>query len=290
MDFKQQLQVYRQSLEKALDEMLDSPLLQPPAIQEAVTYSLKAGGKRLRSCLLLGAFDLYASQIDPLPAALAVECGHTSSLIHDDMPCMDDSPLRRGQPSCHKAFGEATALLTGNALLLLPFKLLGYYKNQAQLYAKLVEEALLAMFSAIEGQTYDLMSENSPNLDEAWLKKIHKHKTARLFSSSLVMGALIGNAPPQAVESLRQAGLHLGIAFQIIDDILDVTGEEKELGKPTGIDARTHKATYPALYGLSASREKAYHHVEVCLDYFQQLEKKADFCVKLARYVQQGCQ
>ncbi len=261
---------YRLRVESGLVDLLPPETEEPKAIHAAMSYCLSAGGKRLRPVLLLGAADLYPSRADPLPAAVAVECLHTYSLVHDDLPCMDDSPLRRGRPSAHVQFDEATAVLAGDALLTEAFRLL------ARHYSALPEccVALLGCLSEaadsrhlIAGQVVDTLSENR-RIASAELDFIHRHKTADLITASLRMGLLLTEAPPGAHETLARVGRSLGLAFQIVDDILDATSSTEMLGKTVGNDIRQAKNTYVSLHGMEASRRRVHEEtaraIEAC--------------------------
>ncbi len=241
----------------------------PARLHSAMRYSLEAGGKRLRPVLLLATADLFGAASDfPLPAAVALECVHTYSLIHDDLPCMDDDDLRRGRPTAHKAFDEATALLAGDALLTHAFALLRTaYSAQPALALALVGELAEAAGSRrlIGGQMEDLLAENKSDATAAELEFIHLNKTAAMIEAALVMGGLTGHAPAAALADLRDAGRHLGLAFQIIDDVLDATADSTTLGKTAGKDARAGKTTYVKLHGIAASRQIAREHTQEAL-------------------------
>ncbi len=261
-DFQSQLQRYREDVEAALRTMLPAETTRPALLHEAMRYSVNAGGKRLRPILLLASHALHPSDIDPMPAAVAVECLHTYSLIHDDLPCMDNSDLRRGLPTCHKQFDEATALLAGDALLTYALWFLAEsYRAHPTIAVELVRDLGLAAGSEklIGGQVEDLQGEREEPT-AARLEFIHENKTAALITACLTMGARLSAAPGNSVEKMHAAGRHLGLAFQIIDDILDVTSSAETMGKPVGADADNHKMTYPALFGLEVSRKQAFEH------------------------------
>ena len=265
MDFKTQLETYRTQVENALHAIIPPATTRPAILHEAMRYSVFAGGKRLRPVLLLAAHGSRPSSTDPRHAAVAIECLHTYSLIHDDLPCMDDSPLRRGVPTCHSQFGEATALLAGDALLTYALWLLAdAYAEDSVLATALVRDLGDAAGSTrlIGGQQEDLLGEQeAPTPDR--LTFIHENKTSALITTCLTMGTRLSGAPAESVAAMTRAGRHLGLAFQIIDDILDVTSSAEAMGKPVGADADHNKMTYPALYGLDASREKAREHTSL---------------------------
>ncbi len=268
MDFTAQLQAYRERIEHGLDTLVPAASTRPARLHAAMRYSLEAGGKRLRPVLVLAAADLFGTKADALPAAVALECLHTYSLIHDDLPCMDNDDLRRGRPTAHKQFDEATALLAGDALLTLAFQLIGrHYGGSPALCAALIREIADAAGSGqlIGGQMEDLLAERKADATTAELEFIHRNKTGAMLTVALVAGGLCGahSAGPRQdageahVAALREAGQHLGLAFQIIDDILDATADTATLGKTAGKDARAGKTTYVKLHGLDASRRHA---------------------------------
>lgn len=289
MDFKATVNEYRERVERALDELTPAASVRPAVLHEAMRYSLQAGGKRLRPCLILAAYELFESQHDPMPACVAMECLHTYSLIHDDLPCMDDSDLRRGRPTCHKQFDEETALLAGDALLTYALWILAdKYRYDPQLAVDLVHDLGDAAGSEklIGGQMEDLLGErDEPTADR--LEFIHLNKTGALITTSLTMGYRLTGADAEHVAIMREAGKHLGLAFQIIDDILDATSDAETMGKPVGADADNNKMTYPALYGLDASRAKAHEHTEEAVKRFEQLGGNNTVLIELARYMEQ---
>ena len=264
MDFPAELKRLVARVETGLDRHVPPASTRPARLHAAMRYSLEAGGKRLRPVMVLAAADLCAAPPDAaLPAAAAVECLHTYSLIHDDLPCMDNDDLRRGRPTAHRAFDEATALLAGDALLTHAFALLATaYADRPALAAALVRELADAAGSArlIGGQMADLLAEKQADATAADLDFIHLNKTAAMIEASLVLGALVGGAAPARVEALRTAGRHLGLAFQIVDDVLDATADSATLGKTAGKDAKADKTTYVKLHGLDASRRIAADH------------------------------
>ena len=225
-------------------------------------YSMEAGGKRIRPVLLLLASELFPNNGEPLPAAVAVECLHTYTLIHDDLPSIDNSDLRRGRPACHKEFDEATALLAGDALLTQAFQILAQnYAEAPVLATKLVAELATASDSQrlIGGQMEDI--ENEGKVIEAdTLAYIHENKTAALITAALVMGLHFGDPDARKLKLMRRAGFHLGMNFQIVDDILDATSDPATMGKPVGNDAAAAKSTYVALHGIEGAREQAARH------------------------------
>jgi len=266
MDFSSRLQTLTAQTEAALDTLVPALPADAPAgparIHAAMRYSLQAGGKRLRPALALAAAGLAGpeAQANALPVAGALECIHTYSLIHDDLPCMDNDDLRRGRPTCHRAFDEATALLAGDAILAQAFLITAEaYANRPALAAALLRELARASSATrlVGGQMQDLLAERAGTATAGELDFIHLNKTAALLEASLVCGGLVGSLPDAAITELRRAGRHLGLAFQIIDDVLDATAESTALGKTAGKDARAGKATYVSLHGLEASTRAA---------------------------------
>jgi geranylgeranyl pyrophosphate synthase len=251
-------------------------------------YSMQAGGKRLRPVLVLAASELFPGgdrAADPLAAAIAIECVHTYSLIHDDLPCMDNDDLRRGRPTAHKAFDEATALLAGDALLTHAFALLAAsYARHPSLVQALVEELGEAAGSRrlIGGQMADLLAEKKADTTASELEFIHLNKTAAMIEASLTMGARCGGADEAGVATLHSAGRHLGLTFQIVDDILDATADTATLGKTVGKDAKAGKATFVRIHGLEESRRRAKDETDMAIRALKGLPGKTDFLVQLA--------
>jgi geranylgeranyl diphosphate synthase type II len=247
-------------VDKALDGFLPRSSEKPATIHKAMRYSVFAGGKRLRPILTLAAAEACGGTWRAaLPGACAVECVHTYSLIHDDLPCMDDDDIRRGRPTSHKVFGEGIAVLAGDALLTLAFEILARARPTARYSsATLTEELAHAAGSRwlIAGQVLDLESEGK-KVRRHELQFIHRAKTAALLTTAIRLGAMSANVGARGLANLTAFGQALGLAFQIIDDILDVTQTSQKLGKTAGKDAEATKATYPALFGLQRSRDEA---------------------------------
>ena len=260
MDFKTYLDARCTAVDAALDRFLPAKDEKPATIHEAMRYSMFAGGKRLRPVLVLAAAEACGGDEDAaLPAACAVECLHTYSLIHDDLPSMDNDDLRRGRPTSHKVFGEAMAILAGDALQAFSFELLCHMpRTEAYSGTDYVRELAQAAGSRhlIAGQVMDLEGEGRAlTLDE--LRAIHEGKTAALLTACTRLGGMAANASAAQLEALTRFGRALGLAFQIIDDILDVTQTSEKLGKTAGKDVAAAKATYPAILGLDNSRAEA---------------------------------
>jgi geranylgeranyl diphosphate synthase, type II len=254
----------------------------PASLLEAVRYSLFAGGKRLRPALALGACELACGDDSPaLPAACALEMVHTYSLIHDDLPAMDDDDLRRGMPTSHKKFGEAAAILAGDALLTMAFDILADTGSVAA-----VRELARAAGAAgmVGGQVIDLESENHALRVEE-LRHLHACKTGALITVSLRLGAILGGADGHRLDALTAYGRHIGLAFQIADDILDVTGTEEKIGKPVGSDVANSKSTYPALLGLDTARDLGQRAVDDAIGALAGFGPEADVFRALARYI-----
>ena len=252
----------RALVDAALDRFLPPEETPPPTVHRAMRYSVLAGGKRLRPILVIAGAEAVGGRAETvLPTACALELIHTYSLIHDDLPAMDDDDYRRGRLTSHKVFGEAVAILAGDALLTLAFRLVAdnapLVPDPHTVRAVVVELATAAGTAGmVGGQVVDIESEGKTITAET-LEYIHRHKTAALIRAALRVGALLAGGEPAAVAAIGEAGGDLGLAFQIVDDILDVEGSLAELGKTAGSDERKQKATYPALHGLEASRRQA---------------------------------
>lgn len=264
MDFSAELSRHVARVERGIDELLPAASTRPKRLHEAMRYSLAAGGKRLRPVLVLATAEVFEIHDDrALPAAVAIECLHTYSLIHDDLPCMDNDDVRRGRPTAHRAFDEATALLAGDALLTHAFALLAsHYAVEPKLGLALTREMATAAGSQrlIGGQMEDLLAEKRADATADDLEFIHLNKTAAMIEAALVMGGMIGGANDVQLNALRQTGRGLGLSFQIMDDVLDATADSSTLGKTAGKDARADKTTFVKLHGLDRSRQLASDH------------------------------
>lgn len=256
---------YKQLLEKELRTLVEK-LEAPKEVKDAMLYSLEAGGKRIRPMLLFASLNSFGKnpQAGILPAA-AIEMIHTYSLIHDDLPSMDNDDLRRGKPTNHKVFGEALAILAGDALLTYSFQVVGSipaeYASDAIKIRLITEMAKAAGAEGmVGGQTADMEGEKRQlSLDE--LEYVHIHKTGKLLEYSVIAGALIAGANREQLELLSAYAFHLGLAFQIRDDILDLEGNEEVLGKPVGSDTANHKSTYPSLLTMEGAKEALQNHI-----------------------------
>jgi geranylgeranyl diphosphate synthase type II len=263
-NLKAKLTHWRKQLETSMEELVPRAGERPAKLHAAMRYSLEAGGKRIRPILLLAVHEAFGDRGNPLPAAVALECIHTYSLIHDDLPCIDNSDLRRGRPSCHKAFDEPTALLAGDALLTFAFQLLSRaYADKPALAIALVSDLAEASGSTqlIGGQMEDIINENSA-IEPDTLDFIHRNKTAAIITAALTMGLRFSEPDESRLKAIHKAGYHIGMAFQIIDDILDATQPTALLGKPAGLDAAAGKSTFVALHGLDGARKAATEHSE----------------------------
>ncbi len=260
MNLKEYIAHCNTLVEAELDRLLPSKDTVPVTIHQAMRYSIFAGGKRLRPVLCIAAAQACGGSMkEALIPACAVESMHTYSLIHDDLPGMDNDDLRRGKPTCHKAFGEGMAILAGDALLTEAFAIL----VQVAPTERYSTRDFISEFAStggslklIGGQVLDLEGEHK-QLTEPELRAIHEGKTAALLTTALRLGAMTANATPEQLESLTTFGYNLGLAFQIVDDILDVTATTEELGKTAGKDVNAEKSTYPALLGLEGARKEA---------------------------------
>lgn len=260
----------------------------PARLMEAIEYSLMAGGKRLRPTLVLECYRACADQTtaskSAIACAAAMELIHTFSLVHDDLPAMDDDDLRRGRPTNHKVFGEAMAILAGDAMTTLAFELIAT-DAEPDLAGPLVRELAVASgpCGMIGGQVLDMAGEGR-SLDLAELQQIHRLKTGALLTTSCRLGAICARASSDLLESITSFGRHLGLAFQIMDDILDVTATPEQLGKATNKDAAKGKNTYPALLGLEKSQAQSRHELEAALQCLSSLAHR-DALMTLARFV-----
>ncbi|MEO6789320.1 MAG: polyprenyl synthetase family protein [Chthoniobacteraceae bacterium] len=275
-------------VDRELNRQLPSESTKPHTIHKAMRYSIFAGGKRLRPVLTLATAEACGGKIaDALPAACAVECIHTYSLIHDDLPCMDDDDLRRGRPTNHKVFGDGIAVLAGDALLTVAFEILAKSKpaKRHPIAAQIADLAHAAGSRwLVGGQVADLEGEGR-KLGGDDLKYIHRCKTAALLTASIRLGAMSANATPAQLRALTTFGQSVGLAFQVIDDILDVTQPTEKLGKSAGKDVAAQKATYPAVFGLEKSRAEAKRLTRTAHAALKPFGKKADTLRALADYL-----
>lgn len=287
-DLKPYLKTRARDVDSALKRFLPSPKKRPSSVHEAMHYSLFAGGKRLRPILCLAAAEACSGNTSQaMPAACAVELMHTYSLVHDDLPCMDDDDLRRGRPTCHKVFGENMAVLTGDALLTQAFEVLAT-SSPTKRYplATFIRELAITGGSTqlIGGQVMDLEGEGKP-LTKPELVRIHLAKTAALLTTSLRLGAMSANATPKQLDALTTFGQSLGLAFQVRDDILDVTQSTEKLGKTAGKDLAVNKATYPSILGLDRARSEAKRLTSRAMKALDTLGNRADRLHQIASHL-----
>jgi len=290
MDIKSYLKEKRELIDSYLESYFSIPS-EPFVLHEAMRYSLFAGGKRIRPILALASYEACGGNPkDIVPYATALELIHTYSLIHDDLPSMDNDDLRRGKPTNHKVFGEAMAILAGDALLTEAFLMLSNNPHSSSLklsdLIKIIREVSLAsgVHGMVGGQALDIFSENiEPDKDT--LDFIHLHKTAALITASVRMGAILANIKEKKLKALTEYGTGIGLAFQIIDDILDIEGNAEELGKTAGSDIKMKKMTYPALCGTEKSRQKAKDLISDAIDSLKIFSSEADQLRKIARYL-----
>ena len=278
MDFslKSYLSAHRKTVDSAIGKFLPAARVRPSTVHEAMRYSMFAGGKRLRPILTLAAAEACGGEIEPaLPSAAAVECIHTYSLIHDDLPCMDDDDFRRGMPSSHIKFGEGVAVLAGDALLTIAFEILAktvpIAKSRytvADFFADLADTA--GSRKLIGGQILDLEGEG---------------ENVKLTPAQLRLGGMAANATPKKLESLSEFGHSVGLAFQVIDDILDVTQTSEKLGKSAGKDEASDKSTYPAMFGLEKSRKEAARLSTKALKALKPFGRKGERLEQIAHYL-----
>lgn len=291
------IKIYLSDKRKAVEDALENLVLQATGPFEkhiqAMRYSLFVGGKRVRPILCLAAGEAVAksatTEQNLLPVACALECIHTYSLIHDDLPAMDNDDLRRGKPTNHTLFGEAAAILAGDSLLTWAFDLLSDQSNTAltpMQQLKIIHTISRAAgpHGMVGGQALDIASENT-EFPFATLQTIHKNKTGALITGSVQAGAIGAGANPEQTEKLIAYGDNIGLAFQIVDDLLNVTSTTEQLGKAAGSDANRGKATYPAYFGLEKTREKAKEAVERAVDALSGFNQNADPLRALAEYV-----
>ncbi|MDG2384655.1 MAG: polyprenyl synthetase family protein [Pirellulaceae bacterium] len=262
----------------------------PERLQQAIHYSLMAPGKRLRPLMVLYAAEACGSRYEgAMPAACAIEMVHTYSLIHDDLPAMDDDDLRRGRPTCHKAFDEATAILAGDALLTRAFEILAVHQKPVEAANWCCAELAVAAGGTqmVGGQADDLNAETLPDGDLDHLISIHRRKTGAMLTSSLRMGAMTANATDEQLQGLTAYGTKLGLAFQIVDDLLDQVGEEEKMGKRAGQDSDRGKLTYPSLLGVKESQQRANTLVHEAISDLAPLRLHASRLEALANFVVQ---
>ncbi len=285
--FPPAIEAYRSRIDAELQSYTRFDSDCPAKLAEAIRYCLLAPGKRLRPLLVLVATEICGGAIEAaLPAACAVEMIHNYSLVHDDLPAMDDDDLRRGRATCHVAFDEATAVLAGDALIPMAFKILAQHIQPADVAIKCVAAlADAAGPSQLVGGQADDLGFQFAEADLVTLERIHQRKTGALISVSLHLGALIAGADPEKLQSLTEYGKHLGLAFQIVDDLLDLQGSQAKMGKKAGKDAGMGKLTYPALIGAEQSQHRAEQTSQAAVDALACFGDAAEPLRLLARFV-----
>lgn len=291
MELKVYLEKKRTIVEEALDRFFPRPEGPASDVIEAMRYSLFAGGKRLRPILCIaGTASVGGDERDVLPVACALELIHTYSLIHDDLPAMDDDDMRRGKPTCHKAFGEAVAILAGDGLLTEAFHLMGRKDLSRPVSSPALLKVIPMIASAsgyqgmVGGQVVDIQSEGK-EVDASVVEFIHTHKTGALITASVVSGALIGGGSAGQIESIQAYGQKIGLAFQVADDILDIEGDTRTLGKGVGNDERKGKITYPSVLGLDKSKEIQRAMVKGAVESLGSFDNRADPLRDIAHYI-----
>jgi geranylgeranyl diphosphate synthase type II len=290
-EIQRYLQERKALVDEALGRYLPDEAHYPPVIFQAMRYSLFAGGKRVRPILAIAAAEAVgATAEEVMPLACALECIHTYSLIHDDLPALDNDDYRRGRLTNHKVFGEANAILAGDGLLTFAFELLSdarqwpHYRPERILPVVYDIAHAIGGFGMIGGQVVDLQMEGQ-EVDLSTLQYIHAHKTGALLRASVRSGALLGGGTPAEVDALTEYGRHIGLAFQIMDDILDVRGDEQLMGKALRKDAERRKATYPRLVGLADSERQAQAAVTAAIAALAPLGARAALLGELAHFI-----
>ena len=279
------IQQLKESLNASIELLLPLSNARPGQLHLAMRYSLCNGGKRVRGILLLLCSKVFQASEEPLPASVAIECIHAYSLIHDDLPAIDNSDTRRNKPSNHIAFNEATAILAGDALLTEAFKILSdHYKESPKLGMQLIQELATASSSIgmIGGQMEDIENEGLP-VDADTLEFIHKNKTAKLIQAAICMGFAFSKESNNHSAVICQLGYHIGMSFQYIDDLLDVQSDAKTLGKPSGSDLNSDKLTSVKVFGIEGTQQKISKHTEQANDLLEQVNGDTTY---LSYYVQ----
>lgn len=292
MNFLEELTAKARLVDEALARYLPPADGYPPVIHEAMRYSVFAGGKRLRPVLAITAAEIVGGNpAAVLPAACALELIHTYSLVHDDLPAMDNDDFRRGKPASHKVFGEGMAILAGDALLTLAFEILARSATEGpaspQRVLRAVQELGVAAGTEglIGGQVVDLLASCGAVAGEETLWYMHERKTAALYRAALRIGALVGGGDEDSITRLGEFGRRFGLAFQITDDILDVVGEEEKLGKPVGSDGRNRKTTSVSVLGLARAKEEARRQCKLALEILGGFGPEADFLRAAAQFI-----
>lgn len=289
MIFKDYMKAKKSLIDQRLAQLVHTEVPQFQKLYDAMNYSLLAGGKRIRPILLLAAVEAMGRDSRPfLDIACALECVHTYSLIHDDLPAMDDDDLRRGKPTNHTVYGEAMAILAGDGLLTFAFELMA--RQTAIDPAKLAR--CIAVFAnaagpagMVGGQAFDVESEGNVSIGLEGLKLMHRSKTGVIFGAAIELACILGDADAVEEKALMTYAMHMGLTFQITDDILDAVGDEETLGKPVGSDVKNHKATYVTIFSLDEARRQAKEAAQQAIDALAPLGDTAQFLKDLVAYM-----
>ena len=291
MEFKQELKKYQQIVDKELEKYIIKADCPEKKLYQAMEYSVMAGGKRLRPILVIAIYQLFKETIEEcMPYAVAIEMVHNSSLIHDDLPGIDNDDFRHGKPTNHKQFNEATAILAGDALQNKPYQIISQDLANTRLdkmpkKIRILQEFAQATQKMLAGQYVDTQKEGK-NISAEELKYIHQNKTGAFLKLSVRMGAILAEAPEEQVQKLTNYAEKIGLAFQIKDDILSEEGDEKILGKPIGNDKKLGKCTYISQYGLKKAKEILYQTTKEAIKELEDYREKAEFLRELAFYIQ----
>lgn len=287
MEFTEKCKEKIALIEDGLDRYLSFNKDVPKVIYDAVRYSVFAGGKRIRPIIMLGIYELFSDKNnidDVIPFACAIEMIHTYSLIHDDLPAMDNSDLRRGRPTNHKVYGEAMAVLAGDALLNTAFEVMLASNSKNALKCASIIAKSAGVFGMIGGQVMDIESESKQiSIDD--LKRLHTKKTGALIRASALCGAILSDASIDKINAAEEFAQNIGLAFQIKDDILNVIGDEQKLGKPINSDAKSNKNTYVSLLGLENSKKLLKKHTDLAIGTIMPYAAKDKFIIELSRYL-----
>ena len=290
MAFKEDLKIKSTYIEDLLKQYMPKEEGYQKTIFEAMNYSLSSGGKRLRPILTLEAIKIVGGDIkEAIPFCIAIEMIHTYSLIHDDLPAMDNDDFRRGKPTNHKVFGDGMATLAGDALLNYAFEIMlkeSLGKDNADVRLKAIYEIArgAGIYGMIGGQVVDIESENK-SIEKEKLDFIHMNKTAAMIVGCMRAGAIMGHACEEDLQNITKYAKNIGLAFQIVDDILDIVGDEKALGKPVGSDIENHKSTYPSVIGLNESKKVATSLIKEAKDSIRKISGESRFLEDLADYI-----
>ena len=288
MDFIKQFSDYTEKIEEYLDDVVPLADNYQSEIYEAMRYSLLSGGKRIRPVLCMAVCDMLGgSLIEPTVIGSAIECIHTYSLIHDDLPCMDNDDFRRGKPTNHKVFGETTALLAGDGLLNKAFEIIGNadVPDNKKILCLMNISTASGVDGMIGGQVIDLKNEKNADVSVEELKTMHSLKTGALIDTAAYCGAVLGGATETEITAIKEFSSALGLAFQVKDDILDYTGNEELLGKPVGSDAENEKVTFVTLFGIEKSEEILNELTEKAKSALDIFGEKAEFLLEFADFL-----